>query len=778
MKKIFLTLSLLILFFNAFPQNTDVLNNEVLNSIFKESGEKYFKFKIENIKDIPNLSKIISIDDIKDDYIFAYANKKEFAEFLKLNYKYTILPHPRIQGDVNMLNWEEIQKTKNWDYYPTYEAYESMMYQFEADHPDICKIYNIATLESGRKLLVAKISDNINQSEDEPEFFYTGQMHGNEIVCYILYLHLIDYLTTNYGNIPQVTNLLNNIEIWINPLANPDGTYNGGNNNVNGAIRYNANYVDLNRNFPDPEDGIHPDGNEWQPETQAFMSFANTHDFVMSANSHSGSELVNYPWDTWSKLHADDDWWYYISRQYADTIHAYSPNGYFTGPNSNANGVTNGYDWYTMSGGRQDYMNYFQHCREFTVEQSDVKMLNANQLLSYWEYNYRSYLNYMQEALYGIRGIITDSITGQALKAKVIVLEHDIDSSFVYSSLPVGNYHRPIFQGNYSLKFSAPGYFDRIINNVSVANKDITLLNVKMKSTALAADFFADKILIRPGDSVNFTDNSYGDAVSWNWTFEGACPATSSLENPADIVYSDTGSFSVSLTVYNENNINNTITKNNYINVKSWFNMSNSTVNTCSGVFYDSGGENANYSDYEDYTMIFYPKDETKKIVFDFVDFDVEDNSNCEYDFLKIYDGFSTSSVLIGKYCGTNSPGIVKATNSIGALTFVFHSDGAQNMSGWKANICCDTGVGINNYSDKNNISIFPNPISKNEVLMIKSDILINEIFVFNVLGEKIFSDNFSDKNPKINLKNFETGIYFIKIKTSKGNTLKKLIVF
>lgn len=775
MKKLLITLLFVLLLFNAFSQNNNVPQENHLNNIFKELGETYFKFKIQTKKDIPYLSKIISIDNIKDNYIYAYANKKEFTEFLKLNYKYTILPHPRIKGDVNMLNWEEIQKRKDWDYYPTYEAYESMMYQFEADHPDICKIYTIATLQSGRKILVARISDNVNQSEDEPEFFYTGQMHGDEIVCYILFLHLIDYLTTNYGNIPKVTNLVNNIEIWINPLANPDGTYHGGNNTVNGAIRYNANYVDLNRNFPDPEDGPHPDGNEWQPETEAFMSFANAHNFVMSANTHSGAELVNYPWDTWSKLHADNDWWYYVSRQYADTVHAYSPSGYFTGQN---NGVTNGYQWYTINGGRQDYMNYFQHCREFTVEQSNVKMLNANQLQQHWEYNYRSFLDYLQESLYGIRGIITDSITGQPLRAKVFVLQHDVDSSFVYSSLPVGNYHRPISQGIYSLKFSAPGYFDRIINNVSVSNKEITVLNIKMESSELIADFSADKTLIKPGESINFTDNSYGDPISWLWSFEGGTPETSSIQNPLDIVYNDTGSFSVSLTVYNENGLNNTITKNNYISVKNWYNMSNSIENCCSGTFYDSGGENSNYSDYEDYTMTFYPKDENKKLVFDFIDFNVEYQSNCNYDFLNIYDGINTSSVLIGKYCGTNSPGIVKATNSFGALTFVFHSDGAENKTGWKANISCDTGVGINNFSDDNNISIFPNPISENQSLIIKSDILINEVSVFNVFGEKIFSDNFSDNNLKINLKNIKTGIYFIKIKTSKGYSLKKLVVF
>jgi hypothetical protein len=181
--------------------------------------------------------------------------------------------------------------------------------------------------------------------------------------------------------------MVNNMDIWINPLANPDGTYAGGNNSVNGATRYNANFVDLNRNYPDPDDGPHPDGNPWQVETIAFMDFAEGRDFVMSANFHGGAEVVNYPWDTWSHFHADDNWWQYVSREYADTVHDNAPFGYMNYLN---NGITNGYAWYEITGGRQDYMNYFHQCREFTLEISDIKLLPANQLINHWNYNYRS----------------------------------------------------------------------------------------------------------------------------------------------------------------------------------------------------------------------------------------------------------------------------------------------------------------------------------------------------------------------------------------------------
>ncbi|MEZ5196283.1 MAG: hypothetical protein R2764_07780 [Bacteroidales bacterium] len=49
-----------------------------------------------------------------------------------------------------------------------------------------------------------------------------------------------------------------------------------------------------------------------------------------------------------------------------------------------------------------------------------------------------------------------------------------------------------------------------------------------------------------------------------------------------------------------------------------------------------------------------------------------------------------TPLTLDREYCGTNSPGIVMATNEDGALTFQFHSDQSVTESGWSANVGCD----------------------------------------------------------------------------------------
>jgi hypothetical protein len=466
------TIILIIAFFFAefsFGQN--------LKEASGQRRENYFSFRIHSKEEIETLTKMISIDDVRGDSVWAYANIQQFIKFTQLGYSITLLPSP---GDVpNVIMKDHItpgSKTP-MNYYPTYTAYEDLMNNFQALYPSICQLQTIATLASGRKIIIAKISDNVATDEAEPEFLYTSTIHGDETTGYILMLDLIDYLLSNYGTNTEVTDLVNSMEIYINPLANPDGTYAGGNSTVSGATRGNANGVDMNRNYPDPQAGQHPDGYAWQPETVAFMDFATQHHIVASANFHGGVEVVNYPWDTWYALHADDNWWQYVSREYADNVHLYSPSTYMDYLN---NGITNGAAWYLITGGRQDYMNYYQHCHEVTIELSDTKLLPAAQLQTLWNYNWHSLILYMKEALYGIHGIITDQVTGNPVAAKVFINGHDNNGSESYSSANPGDYSRQIKAGTYTLEVSATNYTTKTITGVVVTDHATTNLNIQL----------------------------------------------------------------------------------------------------------------------------------------------------------------------------------------------------------------------------------------------------------------------------------------------------------
>ncbi len=280
--------SLIIFLFTIILSQT-ILSQELDHNYFKNNVEVYFKFHFETKAELNNLSKMISIDNVKGDTAFAYANEEQYNNFIKSGYEIKILTAPGKLIVPEMS--DDVQKITDWNVYPTYDAYVAMMNQFAADYPDICQLIDAGNTVQGRKILFVKISDNVNVREAEPQFMFSSSMHGDETTGYVLMLRLIDTLLTSYGTDTRLTNLINSDEIWINPLANPDGTYHGGNGTVYGATRYNANGVDINRNFPDPADGPHPDGNAWQPETIDMKTLAENNNFVLSANFHGGTEF-------------------------------------------------------------------------------------------------------------------------------------------------------------------------------------------------------------------------------------------------------------------------------------------------------------------------------------------------------------------------------------------------------------------------------------------------------------------------------------------------------
>ena len=457
--------------------------------------------------EIESFTKIFSISKVTADSIYFYTNKNEFDVFLRMGIPYSVKKREKLIEQSKSKNTAGYLLL-NFNTYPTYEQYDTVLQTFASTYPALCEYVSLGTLPSGRKILALHISDNVTQNEAEPRFFYTSTMHGDETAGYIFMLKLADYLLSGYGVDSTVTHLVNGLDIWINPLANPDGCYHGGNSSVSGATRYNANSVDLNRNFADPDDGPHPDGNSYQPETNIFMAFADTMHFTMSANFHGGAELINYPWDTWSKLPPDVNWWRMVSNEYADTAQLLSNyNGYLT---DFGTGVINGYQWYPISGGRQDFMNYFTQCREVTIELSDTKLLQENKLDTYWFWNKNSLINYMKQSTYCLRGVVSDSTTGLPLNAKVYISGHDADSSHVFSYLPHGDYYRLLDSGYYNVTYSAPGYISKTIDSVRIDRYSPTILDVQLDSKPdFIGMFRANKQLISVfpnpvDDMVNF----------------------------------------------------------------------------------------------------------------------------------------------------------------------------------------------------------------------------------------------------------------------------------
>ena len=488
MKKI---ISLLILAFLCV--SADVGFAQVRHNF--QNSETYVDVVVDSAT-LQSLSHDFSVDRVQRNAEGTFNTRiclsfKDYDNFLAREIPYSVVQPTR--ASVTMAtNYADM--TSSWDRYPTYSTYLAMMDTFQTRYPNLCKIDTILASTPGSEpsstpprshsILCAHISNNLNDNMGKPSVFYTSTMHGDEVVGYYYMLRLIDMLLSKYNTDTQITNLVNNVDIWICPLHNPDGTYKTSDNQINTSptsTRNNGNGYDLNRNFPflpNVTGQVYPS----QPEMSAMMAFLGAHNFTLAANFHGGAEVFNYPWDAWTtsqRTLADADWWQYVGRKYVDTCRLVSSN-YMT--DTYSNGITEGGDWYEISGSMQDYHNWFLGTRHVTIEVSTQKVLSSNSLPSYWNYSYRSLLNLIEEANNGIHGTVTDSLTGEPLQAMVYVNNHDVDHSYVETTLPYGDYHRPIKAGQYSVTYSADGYFSKTIT-VNVSDGAKLTKNVQLVST-------------------------------------------------------------------------------------------------------------------------------------------------------------------------------------------------------------------------------------------------------------------------------------------------------
>ncbi len=436
-----------------------------------------------------------------ENFINVCANGAGYRALIKSHIPYSL--RVSVEPEISMMAAEELSRWQSqkgecmtdMDFYLSYEAYVQMMYDFESNYPELCKIINIGTLPSGRELLVAQIGDNVqsNQREEEPNFFYTSTMHGDELAGYPLMLQLIDYLLCQYDKSDDIKALLDDVNIYINPLANPDGTYRGGNETVEDAIRFNQSFLDLNRNYPDIDEGDNPDFSFLQKETEYFLDFADSVRINLACNIHSGAEVVNYPWDRYAELHADDAWWRHVCRRYADTVHSNTNNlRYFRDLD---NGITNGHAWFEVRGGRQDYMTYYERSREFTLELTNRKILDSSRLPDVWSAHRSSLIGYMEEALYGFHGKVRDCETGEYIEAEIFIPGHDKLNSSVFSDPTDGTFYRYLYEDNYDIEIRAEGYITEV-RNIDIIDKSRLYMEIEMcpVMSSSANDYLLDDV--------------------------------------------------------------------------------------------------------------------------------------------------------------------------------------------------------------------------------------------------------------------------------------------
>ncbi|MEK9135946.1 MAG: carboxypeptidase regulatory-like domain-containing protein, partial [Bacteroidota bacterium] len=130
-------------------------------------------------------------------------------------------------------------------------------------------------------------------------------------------------------------------------------------------------------------------------------------------------------------------------------------------------------------GGRQDWIYWWCGGRETTVELWNTKNPPGSVLPQRWTNNRESFLAYMEQALKGVRGIVSDAETNAPLRARIGV--QGIPNVPVFSDSSVGDYHRLLLPGTYTLVAQATGYHPDTVRNVVVVDSVATRVDVALQ---------------------------------------------------------------------------------------------------------------------------------------------------------------------------------------------------------------------------------------------------------------------------------------------------------
>lgn len=415
-----------------------------------------YEIHIETRQDLGRLINLnLDIAGVRDRVVTAYLSPDEYQSVTDRGYACTpVTVHSRRSESKALVTGLD---------YPGYATLTDRLTDIALSHPDICHLESAGQSVQGRELWWVRISDQATVKEAEPSVSLMATLHGDEPVATVLCMALIEDLTENYGLDARITDLVDNTDIRIMPLINPDG--------YEEQSRYNAHGVDLNRNYPDARAAVGDMFNAItgrEPETQALMTLELDDSPTLAANFHAGSLVVNYPFDYTSDLSPDDALFRTISLAYA------SHNVDMTASALFENGIVRGSEWYMIYGGFQDWAYLGTGENHVTIEISTEKCPDPDHLESYWNANRESLLTFMETVHTGVGGRILDKDSGEPVKAWIQVSGND---HLVYSNSQTGFFQRMLLPGNYTLTVGAPGYLTSAPYSITVVASTTTSIN-------------------------------------------------------------------------------------------------------------------------------------------------------------------------------------------------------------------------------------------------------------------------------------------------------------
>ncbi len=203
--------------------------------------------------------------------------------------------------------------------YKNVDMLEAILRGYQEKYADISTLVELGRSHQGRPIWGLKISDNPTVHESEPSVLLNGSHHASELLSVEFPLDAAAQILENYGRERDVTQWVDDMEIWIVPMVNPDGNWmfleesrfagrkNGRDTDLDG-FHDPFEGIDLNRNYafgwgktPGSSGVV---GNKYyrgphpfsEPESWAMAALGDRQHFVASISFHTVGSAIFVPY--------------------------------------------------------------------------------------------------------------------------------------------------------------------------------------------------------------------------------------------------------------------------------------------------------------------------------------------------------------------------------------------------------------------------------------------------------------------------------------------------
>ena len=346
---------------------------------------------------------------------------------------------------------------------PAYHSPDDATWSLRAiadTYPEIARVVDVGRSWQGREMTALLLSDQPWRREpDEPSLRLLGGHHGDEWSSNEVAIDVAWSLAERYaGGDAAVVDLLDDNELWIVPIVNPDG--------VVAFTRRNSRNVDLNRNY----------GYEWdngsaageapfsEAESAAIRQLSVARSFHHSLTLHSGATNLGWVWNFKTADTPDEAWFEEICTAYADRT---TQSGFW---------ITNGADWYTTNGDTNDWSYGARGGHDYTLEVTLDKAPPVEQIPQFQGYHSGPSIDFLLDgAAAGLRGRVTDE-QGRGLEAWVVVDQAAWPS---HADPETGAFARPLLPGDVTVTVGAPGHGE-VTASATIEAGAATLLDVTL----------------------------------------------------------------------------------------------------------------------------------------------------------------------------------------------------------------------------------------------------------------------------------------------------------